>query len=83
MPIYDYTARDIEGHSHKGVIDATSEREAREMLRRRQLYTTDLRAQRQKGSGTWVWAVVMAVIGVVLFVLWRALATPGVTTAAP
>ena len=50
MPIFEYKAVDNENKSKKGIIDADSPREARIKLRQNQLYVTDLKETRKRGS---------------------------------
>ena len=50
MPVFQYTAFDEAGGTKQGIIDATTAREAREKLRGRKLFVTDMTAVR-KGKG--------------------------------
>ena len=49
MPVYQYKALDAKGGQTTGIVDASSPREAREKLRHRSLFVTDMTAM-QKGS---------------------------------
>lgn len=50
MPVFQYTALDDAGSAKTGIIDATTAKEAREKLRNRKLYVTEMETVR-KGGG--------------------------------
>ncbi len=52
MPVYQYKAFDQKGAQTQGVIDASTPREAREKLRARSVFVTDMVAVKQGGGGT-------------------------------
>lgn len=49
MPIYDYSARDLQGIDHKGTIETVDETRAARMLSRRGLVVTKLKEQKETG----------------------------------
>jgi general secretion pathway protein F len=59
MPVYEYTALDNGGDTKQGIVDASTPKEARDKLRLRKLFVTDITAIRKskkkkpaKASGT-------------------------------
>lgn len=55
MPTYHYEAADAAGRIEKGLIDADSERNARQLLRARGLLPLALRSTRKQGKGARSW----------------------------
>lgn len=51
MPVYQYKALDQKGEPATGIVDASSPREAREKLRNRSLFVTDMTAVQKGGGG--------------------------------
>jgi len=51
MPVFQYVAFDDAGDTKQGIIDATTAREAREKLRGRKLFVTDMTAVKRGGGG--------------------------------
>ena len=49
MPIYDYSARDLQGIDHRGTIETVDEGRAARILSRRGLIVTSLKQQRDTG----------------------------------
>lgn len=49
MPIYDYSARDLQGVDHKGTIETIDEGRAARILSRRGLIVTSLKEQKETG----------------------------------
>lgn len=49
MPIYDYSARDLQGIDHRGTIETVDEGRAARILSRRGLIVTSLKEQRDTG----------------------------------
>lgn len=52
MPVYEYKALDAKGKPSVGVVDADTPREAREKLRKRQIFVTSMTANSDKKSKT-------------------------------
>jgi type II secretory pathway component PulF len=50
MPVFQYVAFDDAGDTKQGIIDATTAREAREKLRGRKLFVTDMTAVKRGGA---------------------------------
>jgi len=50
MPTYEYEAADAAGHIERGLIDAESERNARQLLRARGLLPLSLKSAQQRGG---------------------------------
>ncbi|AKH69484.1 type II secretion system protein F [Spongiibacter sp. IMCC21906] len=51
MPAYEYRALDAAGATRKGMIEADSSRQARQLLREKKLFPVDVRQTREKNSG--------------------------------
>jgi general secretion pathway protein F len=50
VPVFQYTAYDKDGDTKQGIIDATTPREARDKLRKKKLFVTDMTAVRKGGD---------------------------------
>lgn len=53
MAVYEYKALDSNGRSKTGVIDADTPREAREKLRKQDVFVTDMRSIAEKKQKAW------------------------------
>jgi type II secretory pathway component PulF len=52
MPSYNYAARDRTGKSVRGTLSGLDERAVREQLRRKDLYVTEISAQKQAAGSS-------------------------------
>lgn len=50
MPAYEYRALDASGSNHKGMIEADSSRQARQLLREKKLFPVEVRQTREKSA---------------------------------
>lgn len=53
MPIFNYTAKDIQGNYHKGEIETVDERQAAAILRRRRLIVISVKSKSSGGIPIW------------------------------
>ncbi|HLV17497.1 MAG TPA: type II secretion system F family protein, partial [Pseudomonas sp.] len=75
MAAFEYRALDPQGRQRKGILEADSSRQVRQMLRERQLAPLEVTAARQQEAGGGRWQLRRGISAAELALLTRQLAT--------